>query len=113
MGHLLEVCEGSGVQAVIDANAVPVIPEALDYLAQGCVPGGTGRNLESYGHQLAPMDENTRNLLCDPQTSGGLLIAVQPEHAPELESLLVQANLSAHSIGELKAATGDYRVEVL
>ncbi|KEA62670.1 Selenide,water dikinase [Marinobacterium lacunae] len=112
MGHLLEVCEGSGVQAVVNASAVPVIPEALDYLAQGCVPGGTGRNLDSYGHKLAPMTEHQRNLLCDPQTSGGLLIAIRPDQAAALETLLTEHGVHAQPIGELEAYGGAEYVRV-
>ncbi|MYM63336.1 selenide, water dikinase SelD [Pseudomaricurvus sp. HS19] len=111
MGHLLEVAEGSGVQALVNAAAVPVIPEARDYLAQGCVPGGTGRNLESYGHKLAPMASPVQQLLCDPQTSGGLLIAVRPEQAQALEALLAGHGLHASSIGEL-APAGEFAVIV-
>ncbi len=112
MGHLLEVCEGSGLQAVIDASAVPKIPEAIHYLAQACVPGGTGRNLDSYGHKLGSMPEPTQQLLCDPQTSGGLLIAVRPEQATELEALLSEQGLYNVPIGELQAAQGNTRVHV-
>lgn len=112
MGHLLEVCEGSGVQAVVAAGAVPVIPEALVYLGQGCVPGGTGRNLDSYGHQLAPMSEWLQQLLCDPQTSGGLLIAVRPEAAAALEDLLAGQSLHANCIGELQPRDGSALVRV-
>ncbi len=69
----------------------------------GCVPGGTIRNFDSYGHKLAPMSEEQRNLLCDPQTSGGLLIAVEPEAEEELASMLSSAGLYAQPIGELFA----------
>jgi len=113
MGHLLEVCEGSSVQAVVEASAVPLIAEVLDYLAQGCVPGGTGRNLDSYGHKLAPMAERLQHLFCDPQTSGGLLIAVRPDHAMALETLLAEQGLHASSIGELQAQTGEKLVQVI
>lgn len=112
LGHLLEMCEGSGVQALIDADRVPIIPEARGYLAQGCIPGGTGRNLESYGHKLAPMPKPMLQLFCDPQTSGGLLIAVAPAHAKPLETLLLKEGLYAASIGELQAPTGDKRVHL-
>lgn len=112
VGHLLEVCEGSEVQAVIEASAVPMIPEALDYLAQGCVPGGTGRNFDSYGHKLAPMSERLQHLLCDPQTSGGLLIAVRPDQALVLESLLAEQGLYTASIGELQERAGDRLIQV-
>lgn len=104
MGHLLELCEGSDVKAQVNFDAIPFLEPVKDYLAKGCVPGGTLRNFESYGHKLAEMTEEQRNLLCDPQTSGGLLIAVEPEGQAELEALLNEAGLYARSIGELVSA---------
>ncbi|NVK40640.1 MAG: selenide, water dikinase SelD [Oceanospirillaceae bacterium] len=112
MGHLLEVCEGSGVSALLDAAAVPVIPQALEYLAAGCVPGGTGRNLDSYGHKLAPMALPLQQLLCDPQTSGGLLITVATEQAGTLEQLLAEQGVEHGCIGELRPQSGEHRVQV-
>ena len=106
MGHLLEICEGSHLNAEIELHRVPVIPEAKDYLSQGCVPGGTGRNQDSYGHKLADdMHQPLRDLLCDPQTSGGLLIAVAPEQSPALEALLRQAGVYNQAIGRLEPRT--------
>lgn len=101
MGHLIEMCEGSGVTAKIDFSAIPFLEPVKDYLEMGCVPGGTLRNFDSYGHKLAPMSEEQRNLLCDPQTSGGLLIAVTPESEAELAELLNREGLYAQPIGEL------------
>lgn len=112
MGHLLEVCEGSGLQAHIEAQAVPVIPQALDYLAQGCIPGGTGRNQDSYGHKLAPMSQALRDLLCDPQTSGGLLLAVAPEQTAALENILTGHGIAPCCIGELRPYDGAKRIYV-
>ncbi len=112
LGHLLEVCEGSGVQARVEACAVPVIPEALDYLALGCVPGGTGRNFDSYGHKLAPMSERSRQVLCDPQTSGGLLIAVRPDQVSALETLLREQGLDAQNIGQLQNSVDEYVIHI-
>ena len=65
------------------------------------MPGGTLRNFDSYGDKLAPMAEEQRNLLCDPQTSGGLLIAVEPDSEEELAALLSREGLYAQPIGEL------------
>ena len=79
LGHLVALCEESGVCAELDLAAVPVLSGVDHYLARGCVPGGTGRNHESYGHQVGPLTERARSVLCDPQTSGGLLAAVAPE----------------------------------
>ncbi len=62
----------------MDNAAVPRLPGVEHYLAEGCVPGGTLRNFDAYGHKLPEIDERTRNILCDPQTSGGLLVACAP-----------------------------------
>ena len=112
MGHLLEVCEGSGVNAVLYEQQIPLLPPVRDYIAQGCLPGGTTRNFESYGEKLAPLTDEQRALFCDPQTSGGLLIAVQPEHAAALELVLKAGGVHAQPIGELIVAREDYRIEV-
>ena len=112
MGHLLEVCEGSGVNAVLYEQQIPVLAPVRDYIAQGCLPGGTTRNFESYGEKLAPLTDEQRALFCDPQTSGGLLIAVQPEHAAALEQVLQAGGVHARPVGELIAAREDYRIEV-
>ena len=105
MGHLLEMCEGSGVQAEIDFAMVPVLEPVPDYIAMGCVPGGTARNFASYGHKLPALDDYQRIVGCDPQTSGGLLIAVKPEAAEQLESILHSAGIEPHCIGRLLART--------
>ena len=105
MGHLLEMCEGSGVEAEIDFAAVPVLEPVADYVAMGCVPGGTGRNFASYGHKLAALDTLQQSVLCDPQTSGGLLVAVRPDAAAELEAVLGHAGIAPHCIGRLLPRT--------
>ena len=101
LGHLLEVCEGSNVSAIVNYNKVPVFKEIAGYLDKGCVPGGTIRNWESYGHKLNIEDEKQRHILCDPQTSGGLLIAVKKEASQKVESILRGKGLFAEPIGEL------------
>ncbi|AJQ93946.1 selenophosphate synthase [Gynuella sunshinyii YC6258] len=113
MGHLLEVCEGSGVNAVLQESSIPLLPPVRDYIALGCLPGGTVRNFDSYGHKIAPLSDEQRALFCDPQTSGGLLIAVQPDQASALEKLLTDAGVYAECIGELVNARDDYRIEVI
>jgi selenide,water dikinase len=101
MGHLLEVCEGSNVSAIINYSKVPVFKEIHDYIDKKCVPGGTLRNWDSYGHKLNIENEKQRHILCDPQTSGGLLIAVKKEAAHKVESILKTKGLYAEPIGEL------------
>ncbi len=112
-GHLLEICEGSGVDAVIDYAALPVMAPVKGYIAQGSLPGGTLRNFDSYGTKISPLTDEQRAIVCDPQTSGGLLIAVLPESAAEVEALLRDAGLEHSCIGELTAARGQtVRIEV-
>lgn len=101
MGHLLEMCEGSNVSAIINYEKVPVFKEIHGYIDKKCVPGGTLRNWDSYGHKLSIKDEKQRHILCDPQTSGGLLIAVKKEAAQKVEAILRSKNLYAQPIGEL------------
>ena len=76
LGHLLEICEGSSVAAIVYEQAIPLLPEVESYRSQGCVPGGTERNFASYGKRLPDLTDRQKQILCDPQTSGGLLIAV-------------------------------------
>jgi len=104
LGHLLEMCEGSGVHAQIDFAALPLLESVDHYLAQGCTPGGTERNFASYGHKAQALSERERALLCDPQTSGGLLVAVTPAGEAELLRITAAAGMALNPIGELTAA---------
>ena len=88
LGHLSEMCEGSKVSAVIEFNKLPVIGAISWYLEQGSIPGGTNRNWSSYGDKIRSITETQRAILADPQTSGGLLVAVANGHEHEFESIL-------------------------
>ncbi len=79
LGHLLEICSGSKVSAEIDFDRVPVHPDLNYYTEKNCIPGGTYRNWKSYGNRVQDITEYQKLILADPQTSGGLLIAVDPE----------------------------------
>src|SRR5918999_2130900 len=77
-GHLLEILRGSKLSGELDFDAVPVIAEALDWAKQGVATGASDRNWKGYGHEVALPEgfpEWKRKLLCDPQTSGGLLVS--------------------------------------
>ena len=77
LGHLFKMCRASGLGAVIDAAAVPVIEDARESLAEGFVPGGSRRNLDWVRPHLEverPLAEEELVLLADAQTSGGLLV---------------------------------------
>ncbi|MDM5083772.1 selenide, water dikinase SelD [Aeromonas rivipollensis] len=112
-GHLLEMCEGSGVCARLDFKVLPLLDEVDHYLSEGCVPGGTLRNHDSYGHKLDAMSDRTRNILCDPQTSGGLLVAVGQETEAEFLAIAEQAGLRLSPIGRLQALDGARFIEVI
>lgn len=112
LGHLVEMADGAGLTAQLDYAAVPRLPGVDYYLAEGCVPGGTLRNFDSYGDKIAPISEDQRNLLCDPQTSGGLLIAVSAEGEAEFLAVAAELGLSLAPIGQL-VARQRYAVEVL
>lgn len=83
LGHLLEICRGSQLTAQIDFNRVPCIEIALGLAQQGYATGAAARNWASYGESvvLNDIEEWQRKLLCDPQTSGGLLVSCKPECA--------------------------------
>ena len=103
MGHLLEMCEGSNASAVVDFESVPTFDrEALkDYHQKGCVPGGARRNFASYGENLDLPEGFKRDLLCDPQTSGGLLVSVEVGSVEEVVKLLSDSGLPSEIIGEI------------
>ena len=105
MGHLAEICEGSGLQAIVNYNAVPKLPEVENYIALGCSPGGAQRNFDSYGHHLSDMSDLQKKILCDPQTSGGLLIAIEKNHSADFISLAKTYDLELEPLGELVNAS--------
>jgi selenide, water dikinase len=88
LGHLTEMCEGSGLSARIESNKVPRFPFLDEYIQQKSMPGGTQRNWDSYGSKISSISDEQRAVLADPQTSGGLLVAVDEGHEKEFESLV-------------------------
>ncbi|WP_281648853.1 selenide, water dikinase SelD [Parendozoicomonas sp. Alg238-R29] len=107
LGHLLEICEGSGVSAVIQENDIPLLPEVEHYRELGCVPGGTGRNHASYGDKLPDLTDRQKQIMCDPQTSGGLLVAVSSECEQEFLDIAGNYGLTLNCIGELHDEPSD------
>ncbi|OFY64072.1 MAG: selenide, water dikinase SelD [Bacteroidetes bacterium RIFCSPLOWO2_02_FULL_36_8] len=86
-GHALEMAEGSNVTVELFADTIPVIKGIDNYIAKKCFPGGTTRNFDSYGHKIFGLSENLIPILCDPQTSGGLLVSISPEIAEIFKSI--------------------------
>ena len=101
LGHLLEVCESSNVSAEVDFSQIPVISGIERYIDQKAIPGGTDRNFDSYGYKVSPMSDLQKAILCDPQTSGGLLIAVDPEQKSEFLEILRIRGLNLKSFGRI------------
>ncbi|MBD8161387.1 selenide, water dikinase SelD [Erwinia persicina] len=104
LGHLSEMCQGAGLHANLWFSAIPRLSGVDEYIALGCVPGGTERNFASYGHLVGTMSDAQRQLLCDPQTSGGLLLAVLPGSEAEVEAIATAYAISLTPIGELLTA---------
>jgi selenide,water dikinase len=102
-GHLLEVCRGSGLSASIDRNALPLMPNLSPYIAAGCIPGGTHRNTSAFGSYVVDMAESDSLILCDPQTSGGLLVAVAPSASAEFEKAAQNQGLVVSPFGVMMA----------
>ncbi len=112
LGHLVEICEGSNISARVHFEDVPLLPKVKEYWAMDCVPGGTRRNFESYGHHIAKMTPEQQDILCDAQTSGGLLCAVRKESVEAFLALTAKAGLDLKKIGET-VARGEHLIEVL
>ncbi len=109
-GHLTEMMQGSNLTAEISYSKLPIIPEVRAYIAQKAIPGATARNWNATqaGIELAPeIDEKEASLLLpDPQTNGGLLIAVAPEAVKEVQAILENLGIEYREpIGVCKAAT--------
>ena len=113
LGHLIEICEGSNLSAVVFADKIKTLDGVKDYIAQGCVPGGTGRNFESYGHKVGALTEEQKAILCDPQTSGGLLVAVEPNSVQTVIEIAKDAGIDLYEVGELNPKSeSDVVVEI-
>jgi selenide,water dikinase len=114
LGHLLEMCRGSKLGATIRYADLPILPIALQLAEQGYATGAAARNWTSYGAEVSlPSDfpEWKRKLLCDPQTSGGLLVACAPGVVDEvLAAFHADGFAAARVIGQMEA--GAVRVSV-
>jgi selenide,water dikinase len=103
LGHLCEMCEGSGLSAEIEFSKVPRFDFLDSYIQQKSMPGGTTRNLESYGHKISFLTEEQKAILADPQTSGGLLIAIDENKSDVFENLMQTKGLDLKPFGKLIA----------
>ena len=115
LGHLLEICRGSKLGAEIHFDQLPILPVALELAQQGYAPGAVERNWESYGQDVVlplNMPSWKKNVLCDPQTSGGLLVSCAPEAVESVLNLFKQQGFNYASVlGEMK--NGEQKITVL
>ena len=109
LGHALGMARGSGLRFLLRSESVPLLPRAVELAQQGFVTGASGRNWESYGTAVALGPECPlwqRQILTDPQTSGGLLVACAPGQVNALLRTIREAGYSSASIiGEMRAGT--------
>jgi selenide,water dikinase len=109
-GHLLEMARGSNLMAQIDWDAIPVVQEAIEHVKADIFTGASTRNWAGYGKEIqlaSNLELWQQNVLTDPQTSGGLLIACAPEQEAEVLSILNAGGFaSAQKIGQFVAGKG-------
>ena len=115
LGHLLEFCRGSGLAARLDLSAIPLLPGSRALCEAGLRTGASGRNWASYGEAVTLPESCppwVRDLLCDPQTSGGLLACVSPRGVRQALDLIRSAGCQSAAVsGEL--ASGAPAVQVV
>jgi selenide,water dikinase len=108
LGHLLEVCRGSGVCARVQWSSVPLLTDARTLASTGFVTGGSARNWKGYGNlvDLTTHDAVAQAILTDPQTSGGLLVACAPEVVNDvLDCFRREGFQRAAVVGEIEAGS--------
>ena len=115
LGHLLEICRGSGLRAHVQMSQLPFLANAVALAEAGFVTGASARNWASYGAEVelaAGLDEVRKALLCDPQTSGGLLVSCSADAVPDvLATFRRQGFAQAALIGRMSDGTPGIAVE--
>jgi len=111
-GHLLEVCDAGELGAELDFDKIPVFNFVNKYLEQDCVPGGTHRNWKAYGEAISLRNQDDFKIIADPQTSGGLLVTVNPNHQDEFEAFMSTNGFELNPIGQLVDCHSDKVVSV-
>lgn len=105
VGHLLEMCVDAGAE--LRVSQVPVLANARELLARGYLSAGSKRNVETFGKRVrSSVSEDELKLMCDAQTSGGLLIAVAPEKAAQLAARFEESGLFYAKVGTMTADKG-------
>jgi selenide,water dikinase len=106
LGHLREMCAAAGLSARITWDSIPLLSRAIHFAEKGAVPGGTARNLESLAGDLEGGTLLQRTLLADPQTSGGLLMAVGQDAVGEVLRRAESTGIDVQDVGEIVPQKG-------
>ena len=109
LGHGYEMAVASGAALRLSAARIPLLPGALEYASRGIVTGGAARNRKHLQDKVTiaeEVSEEMRHVLFDPQTSGGLLLAVGPGKAAEVEAAFAAAELPVWKVGEVVKGEG-------
>ncbi len=108
LGHLGRMAEESAVDVSVDVDAVPLLPGARSLAEDGCIPGGSRRNLEWVGPRLdtGSVDELSVVVLADAQTSGGLVFGCEPDAAQRAVEQLVATGHQAAVVGQVRSGSG-------
>ncbi|WP_017733189.1 selenide, water dikinase SelD [Nafulsella turpanensis] len=101
LGHLTEMCEGSRLSAEINFEEIPRFDFLDEYVAQKSMPGGTQRNWDSYGSKISEISDYQRSILADPQTSGGLLLAVSEDKVEEFHQKMLANGFDLQPFGRM------------
>ncbi len=112
LGHLVEICEASKISSEIYFDKVPLLPNVEKYRQLGCIPGGAKKNYLSYGSKISEMTQAQREILCDAQTSGGLLIVVEEKALASFHKLTQENSLQLETIGKT-TLQGENVVEII
>jgi selenide,water dikinase len=114
LGHLLEMCRGSGLGAEVATQALPILASAQRLAMAGASTGAAARNWKSYGHEVhlpANIEPWQQSILCDPQTSGGLLVACARQEADKVLAIFHDAGFKAAArIGEMMEGKAEVRL---
>ena len=107
LGHLIEMCEGSHLSADIYFDKLPKAEGLEKYIQEKAIPGGTFRNLKSFGTIADSFNEFQKILMADPQTSGGLLVAISENSISDLQAISARAGVKVYEIGILRKLRED------
>lgn len=112
LGHAFEMAKGSGTSLIIDSKKVPIIPQTDEMAKMGMVPAGAYNNMGYIQDNVeisGDVEEYMEDILYDPQTSGGLLVAVRPDQAEDLcADMLNNGSLVAVVVGEVIEKKDNY-----